>query len=226
METAGRSEVSEASTSGSPHSVIAVYGGDADLAGSTSSPLTQAVGTTQVVGTAQTATALSSSANPSVSGQSVTYTATIYPGPEGGTVAFSDDANPIGSCSGQTVASSTGEATCTLTYAGTSGSPHSGTAVYGGDADFAGSTYSPLAQAVDEAPTAMALSSSANPSLSGQPVTYTATVSVDSPGAGSPSGSVTFTDNGQPFPCCALGVVSLVSVSARCTVTYAAAGPT
>ena len=51
------------------HSFTAVYTGDADFTGSTSSPSQQFVGATN--------TALASSPNPSNFGQSVTFTATV-----------------------------------------------------------------------------------------------------------------------------------------------------
>ncbi len=53
------------------HSITAVYGGDASLAGSTSA------GVTQVVDQGTTATAVVSDLNPSVEGDSVTFTANV-----------------------------------------------------------------------------------------------------------------------------------------------------
>ena len=47
---------------------------------------------------------------------------------------------------------------------------------------------------VNKAPTATTLSSAPNPSFFGDGVTLTATVSVPPPGAGVPTGTVTFTD--------------------------------
>ena len=73
---------------------------------------------------------------------------------------------------------------------------HSLTASYGGDTNFNASSGT-LSQVVNKADTTTGLSSSVNPSASGQTVTFTATVSVSSPGStaiGPPSGSVTFKD--------------------------------
>ncbi len=70
----------------------------------------------QTVNTITTATAVGSSANPSIAGGSVTYTATVTPVPDGGTVAFSDDGTTITGCEAQPV-DGTGAATCSLTYA-------------------------------------------------------------------------------------------------------------
>ena len=49
---------------------------------------------------------------------------------------------------------------------------------------------------VGKASTSAVLTSNANPSVWGQPVTLTAAVSVTSPGAGTPTGTVTFSDGG------------------------------
>ena len=49
-------------------------------------------------------------------------------------------------------------------------------------------------QVVNKAPTATTLTSAPNPSFFGDGVTLTATVSVPPPGAGVPTGTVTFTD--------------------------------
>jgi hypothetical protein len=183
-----------------------------------------------VVDLAQTTTALGSSVNPSVSGQSVTYTATVSvtspgAGSPGGTVAFKDAGTTISTCATQSVDTSTGEATCTLSYAATAGSPHSITAVYGGDTNFATSTSSPLSQVVDLAQTTTALGSSVNPVLVGEKVTYTAVVVTLAPGSGTPPGSVTFMDNGHAASCGTLGVVSVQSGAADCSVTYDDAVP-
>ena len=51
----------------------------------------------------------------------------------------------------------------------------------------------------DQAATATALVSSANPAAAGQAVTFTATVSTQ-PGKGTPTGSVTFSIDGSPRP--------------------------
>jgi hypothetical protein len=53
-----------------------------------------------------------------------------------------------------------------------------------------------VSQVVNLANTTSALASAPNPSVFGQSVTFTATVSVVAPGAGTPTGSVTFYDNG------------------------------
>src|SRR5262249_2830896 len=51
-----------------------------------------------------------------------------------------------------------------------------------------------VAVTVNPASTAVALASSLNPALTGQAVTFTATVAAVAPGAGAPTGTVTFKD--------------------------------
>jgi Ca2+-binding RTX toxin-like protein len=83
-----------------------------------------------------TTTTLSSDLNPSVVGQSVTFTATVSPTPTSGTVAFKDGGTIITGCDAQAL--SGGEATC-VTSALTLGS-HVITAKYSGGAGYDGST--------------------------------------------------------------------------------------
>ena len=70
---------------------------------------------------------------------------------------------------------------------------HSITAVYAGDTNFTTSTSS-VAQDVNQASTTTALTSDPNPSVSGQSVTFTATIAAGSPGSGTPTGTVDFLD--------------------------------
>jgi hypothetical protein len=89
---------------------------------------------------------LSSSANPSIIGSQVTYTATVSPAPDGGTVAFTEVGTAITGCGAVTVNTSTGKATCQVSY--TSPGMHSITAAYSGDTAFAASTSAALTQQV------------------------------------------------------------------------------
>ncbi len=75
---------------------------------------------------------------------------------------------------------------------------------------------------VNKAATTTAMVSSADPSKAGQAVTFTATVSVVSPGSGSPTGTVAFTDNGSAISGCSQRGVS--GGSATCVVTYKGIG--
>ena len=169
------------------HSITAVYNGDANNFTSTSSIVSQTVNKDS------TSTALGSSANPSVFGQNVTFTATVSPvapgaGTPTGTVTFKDGAATIGS----PATLSGGVATLSTSALAVGG--HSITAVYNGDTNNLTSTSSILTQTVNKDATTTALVSSANPSVFGQNVTFTATVSSVAPGAGTPTGTVTFKD--------------------------------
>jgi len=75
-------------------------------------------------------------------------------------------------------------------------------------------------QQVDKASTTNALMSSANPSTVGQTVMFTATLSVTSPGGGTPTGTVTFKD-GSTDLCLSAGVVN---GSAACGTSGLSAG--
>ncbi len=143
------------------------------------------------IGQQPTAATIASSANPSVYGQSVVLTTTVAPsagsGTPTGSITFDDGANPLSS-----VALSGGQGTFT-DFSLTVGT-HSITAAYGGDANFLPNTSSALSQVVNQASTATTLTSSANPSTLNSSVTLTASLSVVAPGAGTPTGSITFQD--------------------------------
>jgi len=139
-----------------------------------------------------TTTALVGGQSPSVYGQPVTFTATVSPvAPGGGTptgsVEFMDGSTTLGSA-----ALSSGVATFSTTSL--SVATHSITAVYGGDGNFTTSTSSAVSQTVNQAITTTSLTSSVNPSVFGQSVTFTATVTAYGPGSGTPTGTVTFMD--------------------------------
>src|SRR5579884_3212339 len=98
-----------------------------------------------------TTTALSSSPNPATVGQQVSYTATVSPAPDGGTVAFSDGGGTIFGCGSVAVNTTTGEATCPVTYS-TAGS-HSITASYSGDGHYSRSSSSTVTQVINQSGT-------------------------------------------------------------------------
>jgi VCBS repeat-containing protein len=139
----------------------------------------------------QSTTTLKSSTNPTVSGQTITLTATVTGSPTKptGTVTFKDGSTVLGTAT----LNSSGVATLSVSLMAGS---HPLTAVYGGDTTFAGSTSTALTQTVNQAKTQVAITSSANPSVYGQTVTFTATVTVSSPGSGTPTGTMTFYDGG------------------------------
>ena len=171
--------------------LTAVYGGDPKDTGSTSAPLLQTV---QI---ATSATALASNANFSLSGASVTFTATITTngGVATGTVTFSDGNKLLG-----TAPVSAGTAvfsTSTLALGA-----HSITAAYGGDVNDSPSTSSALNQQILQAG-GVTLASSANPSIAGSALSLTATIS--SPQSVPVTGTVTFKDGSTPLGTAGVG---------------------
>src|SRR5256885_3814632 len=168
-----------------PHSVGAAYSGDTGFSGSFDSR-------TQTINRADTTTVVTSSATPSVFGPSVTLTAAVSVtapgvGLPGGSVQFAIDGSNVGT----PVNLSSGTASMTTATLGVGS--HTVAAVYSGDGSFNGSTGT-LSQNGNKADTSTVVISATNPSVFGQSVSFTATVSVDTPGAGNPTGIKTFSD--------------------------------
>ncbi len=163
--------------------ITASYPGDANFAASTSPGLRQVVNSTTKSATAIT---LTSSLNPSIYGQSVSWTATV---------TTSGSVMPMGTVNftwGESIGLATINASgvATLTKSNLNADAYPLRAVYGGDANNLGSTSPVLNQVVQPTTSAAALGSSPNPSVQGQSVTFTATIS--SPTV-TPTGPVTFT---------------------------------
>jgi len=96
-----------------------------------------------------TSVSLSSSSNPSVAGQQVTFTAAVTPIPNGGSVAFSDNGSKLPGCASQAVDIKSGQTTCSVTYQNPG--QHSITARYSGSPPFLAATASRLTQTVNRA---------------------------------------------------------------------------
>lgn len=188
------------------HALTAVYAGDTNFNTSTSTIVTQ------IVNLVTTNTTLTASPNPSVTGQSVTLSATVSAVAPGsgtvtGSVTFNDGATVLG-----TVTLAGGSASLAVTTL--TGGSHSLTANYAASGNFAASASTAVTQTVNAASTTTTLTSSANPSLFGQSVALTATVSPVAPGSGTVTGSVTFKDGAT-----VLGTVTLSGGSATLPVT-------
>ena len=141
-----------------------------------------------------TTTSVTSAANPSVFGQSVTFTATVAAvapgtGTPTGSVTFFVGETSLGS--GTLL--SPGVWTFSTATLGLGNHP-SITADYSGDANFLSSNSANFVQVVNQASSTTAVTSSVNPSVFGQSVTFTATVTPVAPGAGVIEGSVVFFD--------------------------------
>jgi hypothetical protein len=192
----GVASVSLSSLSLGTHSIVAIYSGDSTYAASTSSAVNQHVLT-------GTTTGLVSSLNPSTSGASVTFTATISNLAATGTVAFEDASNGNAVLGSGAAALSSGVAF--LSVSSLSAGTHYIIAVYSGDSTYAGSTSSAVSQHVLAA-TTTGLVSSLNPSTSGASVTFTATISNLSA-----TGAVTFEDASNGNAVLGSGAVTLSS---------------
>lgn len=167
------------------HSLRAEYSGGESHNSSTSAA------TDMMVSAASTTTSLSSSATSAVTGQRVTLTARVAvvapgKGTPTGSVIFRD-----GSVEIATVALSGGRATQQVTLAVGS---HSLTAEFVPSTQNFGASTGATELTVNKAATTVTLTSSGTPSQFGRKVTFTATVRVISPGAGTLKGAVTFRD--------------------------------
>jgi hypothetical protein len=185
----GTASLSTSGLSVGNHTITVSYSGDGNFNASASAAITQ------TVNKGNSSSSVSSSQNPSVFGQSVTFTATVSAvnpaaGTPGGTVTFNDGGSSIGSA---TLSGGTGSFSTSSLSVGS----HTITVSYSGDSNFTGSTSSAITQTVNQASTSTSVSSGTNPSVFGQSVTFTAQVSVSSPGAGTPAGTVTFSDGGS-----------------------------
>src|SRR5262249_2847363 len=95
LDTSGVARFSTNGPSGGPHTISAVYGGDAGFATSVSNSILQ------LVNGASTSTTVTASADTSVFGQSVTLTATVggTMGTPTGSVTFKDGTTVLGTAS-------------------------------------------------------------------------------------------------------------------------------
>ncbi len=190
--------------------VTAVYSGDGNLIGSTSLPV-------NIYSTATSSLTLTSSVNPSVLGQSVTFTASVAtsgpPGPPTGTVQFFDNTNFLGSAP-----LSGGQAS--FTTAALTGGSHAIIAGYNGDATFPGAQAS-FGQTINAAVT-LGVTATPATAVYGQAVTLSTTVGPNTPPAGypAPSGQVAYsvagTTGGLGSP---VGSAPLTAGVASLTVT-------
>lgn len=183
------------------HSITAVYSGDSNNSGSTSATLTESI--------VKDNTSVSLQATPasSVYGQTVQLTAAVIPASASGSIQFLDGGSVLA-----TVALSGGAAS--FSTAALSTGTHGITAIYSGDTNDAQGTSAAVAVTVAQAASAITLTSSLNPALTGQSVTFTATVTP----AGA-TGTVQFLDGTS-----SLGTVTLSGGSASFTIVPPTAG--
>ncbi|MBX9462325.1 MAG: Ig-like domain repeat protein [Aquamicrobium sp.] len=185
LDGSGQASLTTAALASGAHTIAADYSGDTDYVASSASLI-------QTVNQIGTTTALASSLNPSNSGDSVTFTATVAAASGGGTPTGTVTFTVDGTAQAPVTLDGSGQATFTTA----SLAPGSQTieATYSGDTTYTGSTDT-LTQTVEQITTTTALTSSQNPSNAGDSVTFTATVAAAS-GGGTPTGTVTFTVDG------------------------------
>jgi Bacterial Ig-like domain (group 3)/Bacterial Ig-like domain (group 2) len=198
--SSGKATYAIATLAAGTHAIAAVYGGNSNYNGSTSSVLTQ------TVNKANTSTTMASSSNPSAFGSSVTFTATVTPSAATGTVTFKDGSTTLGTgtLSGGTATYSTS----TLAIGS-----HAIKATYGGDSNDNTSTSGTLTQTVKQA-SSVALTSTPNPSPYGAVLTFIAAVT---PSAA--TGTVAFYDGAA-----ALGTGTISSGTATFATSTLALG--
>jgi len=192
------------------HSITATYNGDGNYNASPASPTF-----THTVTKAATTTNLSQDIQPSVVGQTVTFTSHVLvtapgAGTPSGTISVS---NGTQNCSILLPAIS-----CTIAF--TSTGTHNVTATYTGDGNFSGSASAPLSHTTNPASASVTISQVANPSQVNDPVTVFVTVS--GPGA-VPTGSVAVT-TGVGNPTCNIAALSALG-KGSCIVTFTVPGP-
>ena len=170
---------STSSLSVGSHNIQAFYSGDSNYAASTSNIVVQKVHY-------DTTIALTSSLNPSNAGQSVTFKTTVSPNAAPGSVTFYDGATSLGSASLSSGSASISTTKLTVGY-------HNITAVYSGNNNYAGSTSNVVIQKV-RGSTACTWPTKPSPCYFGQTCNFTVQIGVQSPGTGTPTGTITFYD--------------------------------
>lgn len=197
LDAAGAAVFTTAALGAGGHTLGATYGGDATYS--------SAAGAASATVNATTSTTLTLTPNPSVFGQTVRLSATVTSSAvlELGSVTFLDGSSPLG-----TVALD-GAGSASLDVAAFDVGTHAMTAIYGGSPSFAPSTSAAVSQVVTQAGSTTSIAASSNPSNIGTALTFTTTVTAVAPGAGTPTGTVTFSDGGV-----ALGSAPLVGGTA------------
>jgi len=212
--SAGAARLTTSALSAGVFTITARFPGDSHFAASTSLGLRQTVNSTTK---SQTATTLASTVNPSIYGKTVNFTARVTTSglvPPTGTVVFMWKYFTTTYTIGSATLNSSGVAT--LTKANLNADPYAMIAVYRGDTNNLSSTSAVLNQTVLQTTSAVALTSSVNPSTAGQAITFTAKIT--SPTA-ILTGPVTFAVGTN-----VLGSVQLSGGTASLTTSSIAAG--
>ncbi|WP_329075545.1 Ig-like domain repeat protein [Streptomyces niveus] len=189
LDPSGQAQYTTSALEVGLHGVEANYSGDAEYDPSTGAD-------TQEVALGNTTTTLAFDPEPSVCGETVTFTAQVTAVPPSagtptGLVSFivSDDGPVL-----TAPVDMNGQAQVSISDLDVGF--HQAAAFYTGDADFDGSNSPLTLHVVNHAPVSVAVTADPSPSVCGGTVTLCATVAPTSSGIGNPSGSVTFTGPG------------------------------
>ncbi len=200
IDTNGVAKLTLSNFNAATHVVTAVYSGTGNYQGSSSNAVSQ------VVQKKTTTSIVTSLLNPSTYGQAVVLKDSVTNLPDSGTVQFKDGLTNLGS---PVAINANGVATVTLSTL--SGGSHSISAVYSGTVNYQSNTSNTITQVVNQKPTTSALTTSLNPSVFSQLVTFKDSVY----GGGAPdSGKVQFKDGASN-----LGVPVALNVNGVATLT-------
>lgn len=197
----GSATLADSTLSMGGHAIVAIYSGDANHAASRSAALSQQI-------QQSTAVSLASSANPAYAKSSVQFTASVKGAQNAqttGVVTFQDGTSILGT------GSVNGAGIATFSTATLSVGQHEITASYGGDSSSQASASSALVQTIQIASTSVTLASSANPAVSGTPITFSSSVTGQ---GGAPQGTITLMDGAN-----ALGMATLNSAGSAIYAT-------
>jgi hypothetical protein len=174
-------------------------------------------GSSFVAASSQTVAFYNSSYTTTITGATVTYGSGVYQlfarGSGGGSITYGTLSSGVCTVNAVGTVTLVSAGTCTLTAdaAVTPGYQDSGVSTFG--------------LTINLAPTTATVTSSINPSTVGQQVTYTATVSANSPSNGIPTGNVEFLDGGSAISGCTAEVLSGASTdTATCATAYSTSG--
>ena len=212
LNGAGLATFSSSSLGIGSHSITAVYAGDANFTGSTSSALTQ------TVNQASTTTAITSDLpDPSLVGQPVPIVFTVPVTAPGGGTPTGNVTVTVNDASGNTCTGTVASGTCSITL--TTPGSKTLTATYVGDTNFAGSASAGTAHTVNKASTTTTITSDLpDPSLVGDPVTVNYSVAVTAPGTGAPTGNVTVSASPGADSCVG------TAAAGTCSITFTTSG--
>jgi hypothetical protein len=187
LDATGKAVITVTSLPAGQFVLTAVYSGDAKYVEAFSASVVQTVNKSPAAST------LVASPNPSIFGQSVTFTAVVTAagggsGTPSGVVVFTDGGKSIGAAN----LDGTGKASLAVSSLGAGN--HTITASYAGDGNFLASVSPTVPLTVNKSDTTTTLSSTPKPSVFGQSVILTVAVTASGGGARIPSGTVTIHD--------------------------------